>query len=61
VPGWGPEYCQQRHVEAAALQIAYVLDEQKVELWAHWALLLVNATQAFMACVWLYVLSAVQS
>ena len=35
VPGFGPEYCQQRHVEADTLHTAYVMAEQKVELCPH--------------------------
>jgi hypothetical protein len=52
VPGFGPEYCQQRHVDADTLHTAYVLDEQNVELRVHWTLSFVKAVQASVACVW---------
>ena len=52
VPGFGPEYCQQRHVEDATLHTAYVMvPAHEFALWAHWVLLFVNAVQAAIACV----------
>ena len=52
MPGFGPEYCQQRHVENATLHTAYVMvPAHEFALWAHWVLLFVNAVQASIACV----------
>jgi hypothetical protein len=51
VPGFGPEYCQQRHIEDATLHTAFAMaPAHEFALWAHWERLFVKAAQASVAC-----------